>query len=109
MVQKQGELPVTRIRVLQIITRLIVGGAQETVMLIADMLDRSRWAVEVLSGPQTGSEGSLIREIQERGIPLTIEPMLVREINPRKDLLALLHLTRYIRGRPLYHSPHQQL
>jgi len=66
-------------------------------MLIADMLDRSRWAVEVLSGPQTGSEGSLIREIQERGIPLTIEPMLVREINPRKDLLALLHLTRYIR------------
>ena len=66
-------------------------------MLLADMLDKSRWAVEVLSGPQTGSEGSLIREVRERGIPLTIEPMLVREVNPRKDLLALLHLTRRIR------------
>ncbi len=87
----------TPIRVLQIITRLIVGGAQETVMLIADMLDKSRWAVDVLAGPQTGSEGSLIERIRERGIPLTIEPTLVREINPAKDLLALIRLTRFIR------------
>jgi glycosyltransferase involved in cell wall biosynthesis len=90
----------TRIRVLQIITRLIVGGAQETVMLIADMLDKSRWAVDVLAGPQTGSEGSLVEHIRERGISLTIEPALVREINPAKDLLALIRLTRFIkRGR----------
>jgi glycosyltransferase involved in cell wall biosynthesis len=86
-----------RIRVLQVITRLIVGGAQETVMLVADMLDPARFDASVISGPQTGSEGSLIEEVRARGVPLTIEPTLVREINPVKDLLALVRLTRFIR------------
>ncbi len=87
----------SRIKVLQVITRLIVGGAQETVMLVADMLDRKRFAVDVVSGPQTGPEGSLIEEVRARGVPLTIEPALVREINPAKDLLALVRLARFIR------------
>jgi glycosyltransferase involved in cell wall biosynthesis/MFS family permease len=85
------------IPVLQAITRLIIGGAQETVMLIAGMLDRSDWAVEVVSGPQTGPEGSLIESIRDRNIALTIEPSLVREINPLKDLVALVRLARFIR------------
>lgn len=87
----------SRIKVLQVITRLIVGGAQETVMLVAAMLDPARFDVHVLSGPQTGSEGSLQEQVRERGIPLTIEPALVREINPAKDLLALARLARFIR------------
>ncbi|RLC78504.1 MAG: glycosyltransferase family 1 protein, partial [Chloroflexi bacterium] len=82
---------------LHIITRLIVGGAQENTMLTAVLLDPSRCAVDVVSGPQTGSEGSLIEEFRTRDIPLTIEPALVREINPLKDLLALFRLTRFIR------------
>jgi hypothetical protein len=80
---------VNKIKVLHIITRLIIGGAQETAMLIADLLDKSRWSVEILSGPQTGTEGSLIDEVHRRGIALTLEPTLVREVNPRKDMLAL--------------------
>ncbi len=69
-------------------------------MLTADMLDKSQWNVHVLSGPQTGSEGSLIEHVRDRGIPLTIELTLVREVNPVKDLLALIRLTRAIkRGR----------
>ena len=84
-------------RVLQVITRLIVGGAQETAILIADMLDGSRWVVHLLSGPQTGSEGSLIEDARDRGISLTIEPALVREINPVKDVVALRRLIRFIR------------
>ena len=92
-----GEWQMAQVHVLQMITRLIVGGAQETVILIAQMLDQSRWDVHVLSGPQTGSEGSLIENARERGIPLTIEPMLVRQVNPVKDLLALVRLIRFIR------------
>ena len=87
----------TPIRVLHIITRLIVGGAQENTMLTADLLDKSVWDVAVLCGPQTGVEGSLIPEVRRRNIPLTIEPALVREVNPAKDLLALLRLTRFIK------------
>lgn len=86
--------------VLHVITRLIVGGAQENTMLTAALLDPARYAAHILSGPQTGSEGSLIEQVRARGIPLTIEPMLVRQINPLKDLLALTRLTRFIkRGR----------
>jgi glycosyltransferase involved in cell wall biosynthesis len=88
---------VTRIPIIHIITRLIVGGAQENTMLTADLLDPERYAVDVVSGPQTGSEGSLIEEVRARGIPLTIEPTLVREINPIKDLYALFVLYRHIR------------
>ncbi len=87
----------TRIPVLHIITRLIVGGAQENTMLTAALLDPDRYAVDIVSGPQTGSEGSLIEEVRAHGIPLTIEPALVREVNPLKDLQALFRLTGFIR------------
>ncbi len=83
--------------VLHPITRLIVGGAQENTMLTAARLDPARFQVEVLSGPQTGSEGSLIEEVRQRGIPLVLLPQLVREINPGKDFVALWKLFRLIR------------
>jgi len=85
-------------RVLQIITRLIVGGAQETVMYTAERLDPTLFQVQILSGPQTGSEGSLIDEVRQRGIPLTILPELVREVNPVKDLIALWKIYRFLRS-----------
>ena len=78
-----------KIKVLHIITRLIIGGAQENTMYTAESLDKSRYQVDVISGPQTGSEGSLIEEFHTRGIHLTILPQLVREINPIKDLIAI--------------------
>ncbi len=85
------------IRVLHPITRLIVGGAQENTMLTAQLLNPARWQVDVLSGPQTGREGSLIETVRERGIPLIIEPSLVREVNPLQDLRALFRLARLMR------------
>jgi glycosyltransferase involved in cell wall biosynthesis len=96
----------TRIRVLHVITRLIVGGAQENTMLTAALLDPDRYAVDVVSGPQTGSEGSLISEVRARGIRLTVLPTLVREVNPLKDALALGALVRLIRhgGYDIVHT-----
>ncbi|MBX3011953.1 MAG: glycosyltransferase family 4 protein [Caldilineaceae bacterium] len=85
------------IKVLHPITRLIIGGAQENTMLTAQLLDKATWDVTVVSGPQTGSEGSLIEAVQERGIPLILEPTLVREVNPVKDFLAVLRLTQLMR------------
>jgi glycosyltransferase involved in cell wall biosynthesis len=88
----------TRISVLHPITRLIVGGAQENTMFTAALLDKRRFDVEVLCGPQTGSEGSIIEEVRDRNIPLTILPELVREVNPFKDLSALWKLYRLMRS-----------
>lgn len=87
----------TPIRVLHPITRLIIGGAQENTMLTAQLLRQEGWEVDIVSGPQTGSEGSLIETVQERGIPLILEPTLVREVNPVKDLLSIWRLARLMR------------
>ncbi len=85
------------IRVLHPITRLIIGGAQENTMLTAQLLDKTAWDVVVVSGPQTGSEGSLIETVRERGIELILEESLVREVNPVQDFLALIRLTQLMR------------
>lgn len=86
-----------RLPVLHPITRLIVGGAQENTLYTAALLYPARYKVEVLSGPQTGSEGSLIEEARQRGIALTIYPHLLRQVSPLNDLRTLIFLTRYIR------------
>jgi glycosyltransferase involved in cell wall biosynthesis len=82
-----------------VITRLIVGGAQENTLYTAERLDPQRFQVEVLAGPQTGSEGSLIEEARSRGIPLQILPDLVRPVSPVHDLRALFQLTRLMRAK----------
>ncbi|MEZ4859677.1 MAG: glycosyltransferase family 4 protein [Caldilineaceae bacterium] len=94
------------IKVLHPITRLIIGGAQENTVLTAQLLDKADWEVTIVSGPQTGSEGSLIETVRAAGIPLILEPTLVREISPIKDLLALLRLTRLMRrdGYTIVHT-----
>jgi len=84
-------------RVLHPITRLIVGGAQENTLYTATLLDPDRYQVDVICGPQTGSEGSLIEEARQRGISLTILPNLLRQISPRRDLRALPQMVKIIR------------
>lgn len=83
-------------------------------MLTADLLNhdplyRGRYAVDVVCGPQTGPEGSLIGEVRQRRIPLTILPALRREVSPVHDMQALLLLRRMMRnkdGTPRYHIVH---
>jgi len=104
MVERVGSV-LGRVRVLHPITRLIVGGAQENTMLTAALLDPARYETSILAGPQTGPEGEIISEVRARGIPLTVLPELVREINPVKDLLALAKLTTFMR-RGQYHVVH---
>lgn len=83
------------IKVLHPITRLIIGGAQENTILTAAYHNTNgRYQVEIVSGPQTGPEGSLIEEIRQRGTPLTILPELRREISPINDLRAVQKLRR---------------
>jgi glycosyltransferase involved in cell wall biosynthesis len=86
-----------RIPVLHPITRLIIGGAQENTILTAQLLDPARWAVDVICGPQTGSEGSLMDVARDAGVSLAVESSLVRQISPYNDLRALWRLTRWMR------------
>jgi glycosyltransferase involved in cell wall biosynthesis len=94
------------IPVLHVITRLIVGGAQENTLYTAARLDPLHYKVEVICGPQTGSEGSLIEEARAQGIPLTIMPDLLRQVSPLHDSKALIGITRFMRqgGYAIVHT-----
>ncbi len=87
-------------RVTHVITRLIVGGAQEnTIATVLGLLRKPDVSVKLISGPTTGPEGSM--EGRLAGCPeiLTIVPTLVRPVHPWKDFLALMHLTRLLKGQ----------
>ena len=95
-----GRGPGQRTRVLHIITRLIVGGAQENTIASVARIAPERYDSRLWIGPQTGSEGSLLDEARTLGIVPHVLPNLVREINPFRDLAILVQLVRLIkRGR----------
>ncbi|MBN2564106.1 MAG: glycosyltransferase [Candidatus Eisenbacteria bacterium] len=89
--------PRRRRRVLHVITRLIVGGAQENTIASVARVDPARYESHLWTGPETGSEGSLIADARARGIVLGILPNLVREIRPLTDAAMLLQLTNLLR------------
>lgn len=85
-------------RVTHVITRLIVGGAQENT--IASVLGlREKFGVEtnLISGTDTGPEGSLAKAFAAAPQTLILIRELIRPIHPWKDALALRHLVRLFR------------
>ncbi len=57
-------------RICHVITRLILGGAQENTIASVARVDPSRYESHLWTGPQTGSEGSLMSDARSRGIAL---------------------------------------
>ncbi|MGD0537324.1 MAG: glycosyltransferase family 4 protein [Verrucomicrobiota bacterium] len=85
-------------RVAHVITRLVVGGAQEnTLATVLALRATPGVAVELLAGPTTGPEGSLAPQVAAVPGLLTILPALVRPVHPWLDLVALRQLTRHFR------------
>lgn len=82
-----------KIKVVQVITRLIKGGAQKVCLDITQGLPKNQYEVFLLSGPETGLEGSLWDKANQiQGIRIKVIQKLVREISPVKDLMALISL-----------------
>jgi len=87
-------------RVTHIITRLVIGGAQEgTVATVLGLRGKPGVAVDLISGPTAGPEGSLEPELEKFPGLLTVVPELVRPVHPLKDWLALRRLTEILRQR----------
>src|SRR5438105_12084389 len=84
-----------RPRVIHVITRVIVGGAQQSLIELCGGL-RDEFDLRIVTGPQTGSEGSLHQRAAEAA-PVTVVNSLRREISPRRDLLAVRALRRLLR------------
>jgi len=73
-------------KVMHVITRMIVGGAQENTLY--NCLDLSRDfhdEVQLLTGPSTGAEGELLSKVDTSDIAIEVIPALKRSIHPIHD------------------------
>ncbi len=83
-------------RIVHIITRLIIGGAQENTLLTCEGLHRRGHDVMLITGPQTGPEGSLLGEACAVGYAVHVLHSMVREVNPLLDWGCLSELRELI-------------
>lgn len=96
------------LRILHVITRMSVGGAQENTLLTVEGLQQiPGFEVELLSGTDDGSEGDLLPRAR-CAVPVLIVPELFRAISPVHDLKAFVQTYRLIR-RGRYHIVHTHM
>ena len=82
---------------LHVITRMVLGGAQENTLLTVEGLDRTdRWDVTLAAGDASGPEGHLL-ERARASTRLVEIPELRRNVNPYYDAVALWKLYRLMR------------
>lgn len=97
-------------RVTHVITRLVLGGAQEnTLATIAGLRQKPGVEVKLITGPTIGPEGSLESDARKMfGAPAApaspqgdfiIVPELVRPVHPLKDFIALRKLEKILRAQ----------
>ena len=85
-------------RIVHVITRLILGGAQENTLLTVDGLHHDHGDdVTLITGPAEGPEGDLFARADARGLKVEVMPLLVRAIRPATDLQAYRELRRSLR------------
>jgi glycosyltransferase involved in cell wall biosynthesis len=73
-------------RVVHVITRLIVGGAQEnTLQTLEDQHSQFGDEVALLTGPPLGPEGSLLERAERAGFPIRVISDLRRSLHPVRD------------------------
>ncbi len=85
-------------RVVHVITRLILGGAQEnTVLTVEGLQHRHGDDVTLITGPAEGPEGDLFGRCERLGLKVELMPELIRAVRPRTDARAYRLLRRAIR------------
>jgi len=84
-------------KIVHVITRLIIGGAQEnTVLTCRGLVDRGH-EVTLVAGPETGPEGSLWPQAEASGANLIKVDSMRRAIRPIRDWRAVRDLRRVFR------------
>jgi len=84
--------------VAHLITRLIVGGAQENTLLTCEDQHRDYGdRVTLITGPALGPEGSLLPRAEQCGFDVRVVPELQRSIHPWRDWRAYRALVSLLR------------
>jgi glycosyltransferase involved in cell wall biosynthesis len=84
-------------KILQIITKLAVGGAQENTLYLAEKFNDENYYSEIACGKTAKEFGSLEEIAGKAGIRITIVDGLSNDFRPIKYIGAILKLRKYIK------------
>ena len=83
-------------RVVHIITRLILGGAQENTLITCKVLAQRGHDVTLVTGPAVGPEGELFNQAKGQGYKIVVLDRLRRAIDPVNDTITYVQLKRLL-------------
>ncbi|MBN2271687.1 MAG: glycosyltransferase family 4 protein [Sedimentisphaerales bacterium] len=84
-------------KIVHIITRLILGGAQENTLITCKLLAERGHEVTLITGPAIGPEGALFEQTKGTAYNTIVVDRLRRAINPFNDVPAYLAIKKILR------------
>ena len=94
------------VKIVHIITRLILGGAQENTLITCKLLTGRGHDVTLITGPATGPEGKLFEQTREQNYRVITIDRLVRPIHFLNDFLSYRKIKKLLRqlGPDIVHT-----
>ncbi len=84
-------------KIVHIITRLILGGAQENTLITCRVLAEHGHDVTLITGPALGPEGALFEQTKDAGYDVIVVKKMRREIRPSYDMAAYLEIKKHLK------------
>ncbi|HIJ52306.1 MAG TPA: glycosyltransferase family 4 protein [Planctomycetes bacterium] len=83
-------------KIVHIITRLILGGAQENTLITCKLLAQRGHDVTLITGPAIGPEGELFNKTKNEKYNVIVIPKLIRAICPLYDTISYFQIKRLL-------------
>jgi glycosyltransferase involved in cell wall biosynthesis len=84
-------------RIVHIITRLILGGAQENTLITCKLLAKRGHDVTLITGPAIGPEGELFEQTKSQDYKVIIVDRMRRAINAYNDIISYFEIKKLLR------------
>lgn len=84
-------------KIVHVITRLILGGAQENTLITCKLLAQRGHDITLVTGPALGPEGELFDQAQGQGYKVIVVDRLRRAINPVNDAISYFQIKKLLR------------
>ncbi|MBC8472291.1 MAG: glycosyltransferase family 4 protein [Planctomycetes bacterium] len=83
-------------KIVHIITRLILGGAQENTLITCKLLAQRGHDVTLITGPAIGPEGELFNQTKQQNYEVIVVDKLRRAINPFNDTISYFRIKKLL-------------
>ena len=84
-------------KIVHIITRLILGGAQENTLITCKLLAQRGHDVTLITGPAIGPEGELLEQTKNQKYDVIVIPKMIRAICPLYDSITCYQIKKHLK------------